>query len=154
MQNLIQRVADVEHRYIDLPRQTLQIRQQFTLARDVERSQRLIEQQQLGRGQQCATNRHTLFFTAGQTARQAIEQRLNAQQRDQFIKLLRHAFRHTVTQITAHFVVREQACILKHIADTTLLRRQADTLLNIVQHASVKHNPPLLRRSQAADGID
>ncbi|MNV61683.1 hypothetical protein D3C71_1542030 [compost metagenome] len=50
-QNFIHAVADVKDRRIDVLRQPLQIRQQFALARQVQRRQRFIHQQQLRRGQ-------------------------------------------------------------------------------------------------------
>ncbi|MNC39171.1 hypothetical protein D3C75_878140 [compost metagenome] len=39
MQNFFQRVADVQHRDVNFPRQTLQIRQQFALAGDIQRGE-------------------------------------------------------------------------------------------------------------------
>ena len=45
MLDLIQRVADVEHRNMDLLRQPLQVGQQFAFARNIQRGQRLIQQQ-------------------------------------------------------------------------------------------------------------
>ncbi|MNP67593.1 hypothetical protein D3C76_1634430 [compost metagenome] len=44
MQDLVQRVADIEHRNIDFTRQALQIGQQLTLAGDIQRGQRLVQQ--------------------------------------------------------------------------------------------------------------
>ena len=48
MEDLIQRMADVEHRNINFAGQTLQVRQKLALARYIQRSQRLVEQQQFG----------------------------------------------------------------------------------------------------------
>ncbi|MNV66639.1 hypothetical protein D3C71_1594010 [compost metagenome] len=45
MQNLVQRVADIEHRNVNFSRQALQIGQQLALTRQIERRQRLIQQQ-------------------------------------------------------------------------------------------------------------
>ena len=48
----------------------------------------------------------------------------------------------------------KQARILKDIADTALLRRQADTLRGVVQHPAIEHDPPRLGSGQAADGVN
>jgi len=50
--------------------------------------------------------------------------------------------------------VREQARILKDVADTPLFRWQADALFRVVQHPVIEYNAPLLRARQAADGVD
>ena len=50
--------------------------------------------------------------------------------------------------------MRKQARILKDIADTALLRGQADTLRGVVQHPAIEYDPPRLRTGQAADGVD
>ncbi len=77
MKDLIQRVADVEHGDINLPRQPLQIGQQLPLAGDVERGQGFIQQQQFGCGEQRTADGDPLLLSSRQGRRQAIEQRLN-----------------------------------------------------------------------------
>ncbi|VFS64322.1 Uncharacterised protein [Raoultella planticola] len=107
-------------------RQPLQVRQKLTFTRNIQRGQRFIKQQKFRRGEQRSANRHTLLFSTGQAARQAIQQRFNTEQRHQLIKLPRHTFRHAVLQIAAYLIVRKQARVLKYIAHPPLFRGQAD----------------------------
>ena len=50
--------------------------------------------------------------------------------------------------------MREQASVLKNVANAALFRRQADTFFNIIKHSAVKHDAPLLRARQAANGVN
>ncbi len=51
---------------------------------------------------------------------------------DDLPQLQHFAFRHAVAQIATHFVMREQPCILKNIANATFFWRQADTFFGII----------------------
>ncbi|SVK47069.1 Uncharacterised protein [Acinetobacter baumannii] len=153
-QDLVQAVADIEDGNVHVLRQPLQIRQQLAFARQIERGQRFVHQQQFRRRQQRAADRHPLFFTAGERQRQPIKQRPDAQQLDDGVELRAHAGRHAVLQVAAHPIVREQARILKHIADTALFRRQAEARGGIHQRAAIERDAPLLQTGQAADGVD
>ena len=62
-------VADIDHRHLGLVAQPRQIRQDFELARAVERGERLVEQQQPRLHQQRAADRDALALAAGQLAR-------------------------------------------------------------------------------------
>ena len=139
-------MADVEDGDVDVLRQPLQIRQQLAFARQIERGQRLVHQQQFRRGQQRAADRHPLFFTTRQRQRQPIEQRPDAQQLDDGVELRTHAGRHAVLQVAAHPIVREQPCILKHVADTALFRRQAKARGGIHQRAPLSAMRPCCKR--------
>ncbi len=119
--HFVRRVADVEHGDIQLVMQAFQIRQDLTLALEVERGQRFVHQQQARAGQQCAGNADALAFAAGQSVRHALEQMVDTQQ---FHRLLqRHTAlwcrysAHAEFQIASHGKVGEQVGLLKHVTN-------------------------------------
>ena len=61
-------------------RRRFEVGHDFELARLVERGQRLVHQQQRGRGEQGAANGDALFFAAGKAVRIAAQQMLDAEQ--------------------------------------------------------------------------
>ncbi|MNW19125.1 hypothetical protein D3C71_2189740 [compost metagenome] len=66
-------MANIQHRNVYFARQTLEIRQQLAFTRNVERGQRLIQQQQFWRGEQRTTDGDALFLTARKRRRQTLK---------------------------------------------------------------------------------
>ena len=79
-------VADKDSRNPEAFRQRLDIRQDFAFSSNVQRCQWLVEQQQLGLCQQCATDRHSLTFSTRQNVDFLFQQRLEIQSRNDFVK--------------------------------------------------------------------
>ena len=60
----------------------------------------------------------------------------------------------TIEQVGFHVHVREQQCILKHVADPALVRRHVDVLRGVEEHRLVDANRAALRRGDPRDGVD
>src|SRR5690348_2423747 len=56
LKNFSDRMTDVQHRDTQLLMKATHERKEFLFAMDVERGERLVQQQQFGTGQECATN--------------------------------------------------------------------------------------------------
>ena len=80
--DLDDRMADIDDRHPGLVAQPLDIGQDLGLARLVERSERLVHQDQPRAGEQRTADRHALLLAAGQQVRPAVEQVADAEQID------------------------------------------------------------------------
>ncbi len=156
--DLLHGMADVDDGQRQLVAQALDERQDLLLARLVERGQRLVHQQQARPGEQRAAERDALLLAAGEVARPAPEQRLQAEQLDDLPQLLaalvlRHAA-HAVGEVAAHRVVREQAAFLEDVAEAPALRPQVDAAGGVEQHPAVERDAPAVGPQQAGEHVD
>jgi hypothetical protein len=118
--DFIRGVADVEHGNIQFLVQAFQIGQDFLLARQIERGQRFVHQQQARFHRQRAGDADALAFAAGELVRATFEQSADAEQVDDMVEgggveALRRAL-HAVFEIAARGQMREQAGFLEHVA--------------------------------------
>ena len=138
-QQLVQLMTDEHDRQLGFHAEALHVRQHFLLARRVERGQRLVEQQHRGIRQQRPADGDTLLFTAGQAGHTTVEQRPDIEHVDHLIetRCIQLAAREpgAVTQVVAHVHVREQTRLLKHVADTSTVRRHVNGV-RAVEHAA------------------
>ena len=153
--HFVRRVADVEHRDIQLVMQAFQVGQDLALALEVERSQRFVHQQQARAGQQRAGDADTLALAAGKTIRHALQQMVDAQQ---FHRLLQHytALRcrhsaHAEFQITSHRQVGEQVGVLEHISDGATVRWHEQVLRVVLPVFAVDAQLAAARAFQPGD---
>lgn len=77
--HFFRRVADVERRYFQLVVQALQIRQDFLFAFQIQRRQRLVQEQQARIDGQLSGDADPVSFAAGQSFRLAFEQVADAE---------------------------------------------------------------------------
>src|SRR5574343_1448384 len=123
--NLVRRMADVDDRDRQFAMQALQIRQDFQLALQIQRSQRLVHQQNFRPGEQGAGDCDALAFATGKLGGGAIEQMLDAEQ-------LRHLRQGKTVgrapgsflpefHVAAHRQVRKQAGFLEDHAERPLM---------------------------------
>ena len=125
--HLVRRVADVDDGQRQFAVQAFEIGQDFQLALQIERGQRLIHQQDLRRRQQGAGNRHALALAAGKFARRTVEQGGDAEQFGDLGQRKtpgcgRRPFL-AEFHVAAYREVREQAGFLEDDAEGTLVRR-------------------------------
>ena len=141
-QHLLVLVADIDHRDREPVTQGLQVRQHLFAARDVDRGERFIEQQQARLRQQRAPERHALPLAPGELVRASREQRLKTEEREHLVKAnegrtgacpLR-----PIAQISRDTQVRKEACVLKHVADAAALRGHVDARLRVGEHLLVQ----------------
>ena len=83
--DLVDRVRHVDDRYLDLAAEALDEGHDLELARLVERGQRLVHEQNARAGEQCPADGDTLLLATGEPARPSLEQRLDAEQRDDMV---------------------------------------------------------------------
>ena len=125
--HLVLGMTDVEHRYIQLGVQALEIRQDLALALAVERSQGLIHQQQPGAGEQGPGDTDPLALATGQVVRRPLQQVGDAQQLAGMGQvhppLLAGDALEAELQVGPHRQVREQAGFLEYIAQRPLVYR-------------------------------
>ncbi len=118
--------------------QAFEVGQDFEFAPHVERGERLVHQQQAGRGKQRARNRRALALAAGQRGGTGIEQAFDAEQfgyRQQIEAALGglEALASEL-EIGAHGQVREQARFLEHVADAPFVGRHEHLARIVLPH--------------------
>jgi hypothetical protein len=65
LEDLADRMADINHRDVQFLMKAVYEREELLLALNIERGERLIQQQQLGAREQGSADRHTLLLAAG-----------------------------------------------------------------------------------------
>ena len=150
--HFIGRVADIQHRNVQLAAQALQVGQDFLFALQVERGQRLVHQQQARVHGQCPRNADPLALATRQGARFAVQQMANSQQRDRLIKarlLCTRGALQAVAQVAHHRKMRKQAGLLEHIANGALVRWHPAA--GVLPHFITHHQAPLRCALQPGD---
>ena len=111
----------------------------------IERSEGLVEQQQVGAGHQRTCQRHPLLLSAGEVARSPISESAEVQRCQHRLGLCM-AIRtgHSEGDIVPNREVREQPVALRHVADVAGLRRQGDARVG-VQQDPTRHLDAALR---------
>src|SRR5213082_344932 len=118
------------HRDRELVTQRLEIGQDLLAARDVDRGERLIEQQQARLREQGAPESHALALASRELTRPAREQRRQSQERHDFIEAdepwcgARAPL--AVAQVAADREVRKQPRVLEYVPDAPALHRHGD----------------------------
>jgi hypothetical protein len=118
-------MADIEHRNVQLAVQPLQVGQDFLLALQVERGQRLVHQQQARVDGQGTGDADPLAFATREQIGFAVEQMADAQQLDGLIEtdpLRAGDALQAVAQVAHHREMGKQAGLLEHVADGPLVR--------------------------------
>ena len=106
---------------------------------EVERAQRLIQQQHIRLVNQRARNRHTLLLAAGEAGNAALFKACQTDQRQHAADLLGGLLLILLAQIRAegdvlrHIQMRKERIALKHGVDRALIRRQADDVLPLIE---------------------
>ena len=150
-------MADEQDRHLCFVAQPFQIGQDFGLARLVQGRHRLIHQQHRRVGQQGAANGDAAALAARKRAGPAGQQRLDPQKVQHALQRLPRPLLckpAPVQQVLAHRQMREQARILKHIAQTAAMHRDIDPARTVEQHPPVAGDAPRIRPQQARHGID
>ena len=125
-------VRDIDHRNGEFVAHARQIRQDFFLEADIERGQRLVEQQQLRARQDRAGKRDALRLAAGKFGHRPGQEMSD-------LENFEHVFHADAfgagsvndalgaeENISPHRKVREQSALLGHVADVSALRRKID----------------------------
>ena len=131
LRDLVDRMADIDHRNVQLGMQPPQIGQHLGLARRIQRRQRLVHQQQARPGGQRARHGHALPLAARQGVGPARHQVADAQQLDGLLQgpqrtgvlRSRRSAASAVVEVAAHIQMREQGRILDHVAQRAVVRR-------------------------------
>ena len=143
-------MTDIEDRDRERGVQRLEVRQDLVLAQTVEPGKRLVHEQKPGLREQGTPDRDPLALSARKAERRPVEKVLHPEQRDDIIKARRllgpapHGAAVAIEQIAADREVREQARLLKHVADRPLMGRPeiravlpdlpADREIAVLQH--------------------
>src|SRR5262245_48104122 len=114
-------MRDEQRRQLPFLEHPLDVVQDAFLEGLVEGRQGLIEQQELGAGEQGAAKGDALFLSARKRVRQALQQVRQLQDLDGTSKIdgpgLARPTPPAVKKVVAHFQVRKQELVLKDIAD-------------------------------------
>ena len=141
-------VADVDHRHTELVAHPQQIGQDPPAPFDIDRGQRFVEQQQVGRGHQRAGERDALPFAAGQVRHAPLEQVPDLEHPTTSERELLSGTP-AIEHVAADVHVREERRILRHIADVT--RAEGDRSARLIEHdATANVIDPPARRPQSA----
>ena len=110
-----------------------------------------------GWGHERAPERHALTLAAGEGAGPTLQQRFETQQRhdpvERRIAPVARREAEPVEQVAAHAEVREEAAVLKHVADPAALRLEVDPGFRVEEHPVFERDPPGLRLHEARDRI-
>ena len=130
-------MTHVHDRNTELVAQSLDIVEDFRLARNVERGERLVHQQDARLSKQRATNGDALPFATRKRPGPSLQQRVQAEQLDdaRFVDetILGRVQPLSIEQIRFDVHVREQQRILEHVTDPALVRRHVDAFRHIEQ---------------------
>ncbi|MEJ2297021.1 MAG: hypothetical protein P8X94_00660 [Woeseiaceae bacterium] len=120
-------VADVDHRHRQFVVQAIEVRQQFVLAPPVERGERLVHENEIGRAHERRRDGDTLRFAARQRLDPTIEQRTEFEHVDDVRALdpARAGSPGTVVEVAAHVEVRKQRRLLEHVPYVTSVHGRA-----------------------------
>jgi hypothetical protein len=141
-------VRDVQRR----PRHDDPVAQRFedaTAKRNVDRRERLVEQQQPRRRHHRASQRHALALAARQVGHFPIDQRLDRQHRQDWLERHRIASRSAVGDVAVDAEMRKQRRVLRHVADPPLADRHVDARRRVAQHRIPHGNTCGLRPAEA-----
>ncbi len=156
--DLGQRVRHVDDRNARLVAQPLDERQDLGLARVVERGERLVHQQQAGRGQERTPERDPLLLAAGERSGMAVEQAPDPEQVDHGGELhAALAARHEPAaeqQVLPHRQVREQPSFLEHVADAPAVPGHEHAARGVDQRRAVDHDATALGAQKSGDDVD
>ncbi len=112
--------------------------------RQVERGERLVEQEQGGIGGERAAEGHPLALAARQLARVPLREGLEAEARQHLVfptaPLAPAAVAEAEAHVAAHGEVREERVALEDVADPSALGPHVDPLPRIEEHLAVHHD--------------
>ena len=152
-------MADIDHRHLGLVAQPREIRQDFELARAVERGERLVEQQEpraasaaRGRPRRAGARRRTACPAAA-SSRWPMSSSATMRSRSA-ASAASAAHPAAVVEILRHREMREQPAFLEHVADAAAVRRHVDARCAVEQHGVVERDAAAVRRDQAGDHVD
>ena len=135
--------------------QALELDLHFLAQLEVERAQRLIEQQHLRMIDERARQRHALSLPAGELRRPALTQRFELHQLEhlarQSLALVARDTAHarTVRDVLQHGHVREQRVVLEDRVDVAVVGRHVGHIRAVEQHlATIGWSKPATRRRQ------
>ena len=153
-------MRDIDDRHARLVAQALDIGQDLSLARLVERSERLVHEQEPRLREQRPADRHALLLAARQAARPAFEQVADAEEVDDRVEPGR---RHALAaagepapelQVVLDREMREQPPFLEHVADLTAVLRHEHAGVRVEEDDTVDRDPSPLRAHETGDGVD
>ena len=156
--DLRHRMADIDDGDLHLVAQPLEIGHDLCLSGSIERGERLVHQQQLWRGEQCAPDGHALLLATGKIARAALQQMCDAEQVENLcprriaFRLRREPF--AIGEVALHRQVRKQPRLLEHIADAPSVRQQVDAVRGVHHHRVADADPRKVGPDQPGDDID
>ena len=155
--DLLNGMADVDDGDAELVAQGLDQRQDFQATRCVERSKRLVHQQQAWRGKQRPPQGNALLFAAAQRRWMPIEQVTDTERLDHRSfgdpSLVQRRKQPTIAKIAPDGEVRKQPRLLKHHADTAAMGRHVASL-SIGQDRSVDEDSAGAKPRQAGNDLD
>ena len=152
------RVRHVDHRHLVDLADAIEIRQDLEPMRLIDRGKRLIEQQQLWSREQRAAQRHALLLAAGQLRRASMEQWLQIQKINGFIRFDRSrsglAKPAAVVQVLPNGQVRKEPWILEYVPDVAPMRRQPRSGRSVGQHFVIEPDDGVRGPRQAGDDVE
>ena len=156
--DLIDGMGHIHDRNAQIVAQRFDDRQDFELAFGIERSERLVHQQDLRRGEEGAADGHPLLFPAREPRRLAVEQMLDAKRFDYGFEgdgpcgLWRKPT--PEQQVLPDAEMREELGILEHEPDPAPIGRHEVRIFGIHKHAPVKHDRAAIGTGKPRDQID
>src|SRR6185437_816413 len=138
--DLRNRVGDVDDRNTKRGAQTLDVIEDLAPAREVERRQRLVHQQDPRLREERAADRDALALAAGKRRRPPAQHRLQTEKLDHLRRLddalVGGTQPQAVMQIGADVEMRKEQRILENVADTALVDSDVDALCGVEQRNS------------------
>src|SRR5919199_1789071 len=139
-------MGDVDDGHPGFIAQPFDERQNVFLARVVERCERLVEQEQAGRSEQCAADGDALLLATGKGAGAAVQQRPETEEIEHVIEanLALGPRREPAAEqkVLADREMRKETPFLEHVADTPAMFRHEESLAGVDQDARVQLEGP------------
>ena len=154
---LFKRMADVEDREWRFVTQPFEVGKDIVLSWRIQRSERLIQQQNVRAGEERAAERDTAFLAARQAIRFASKQRSDPKQIDDTGDV---RFRCPVlrtpppeAQVSIHRHMRKETGVLEHISDPPLLCGQGYAAGAVEQASTIEEDATAIRTQEPSDSV-
>ena len=143
-------VTGVDHGRTAGSMKTLEVTEDLRPESSVQRGGRLVEKQEIGPDEQCATDRHPLALAPGEILHVAIEERTEFEDSDQVVGIAPPGAG-SEAQVPRDREMREETKILEDHPDPAAIDPDVDASLRIEQRPTVDSNQSPVRSDQARD---
>lgn len=152
--DLVAIVSHIENRDAKFVAHSFEVRQDAASKLEIDRRQRLVEQQDFGGRHERARQCHALAFPAREHRDAAIEQRPDLEHRGDGVERQFLAVPAAVKDVSPDVQMRKEGDVLRDVTDVSLVRRHVESRRRSEQGTAVQGNRTAPRPTQSGNGIE